>query len=139
MLAEEGAPQPSPPPEPQAVPRLWTRAGAGALDGRGWAKTGHRPVGGEGEASEGEACWSERSCRSAASSTAELDSYLDKYGGDSSDAENRGQGRRTGQRACPPGGARASRQPCRPALATAPQPRERPRGIAMAPEHRPVG
>lgn len=95
---EELDPEPSPPPpKPQAIPRLWNSADGVQPKGMHDGLT-VRP-GSDGYASEGEDR-SERSYRSV-SSTAELDSYLKKYDGGSSDEENRGQGRRQRRRACP--------------------------------------
>lgn len=92
---EEQEPEPSPPPpRPQAIPRLWNAADGVEKQGLVTVRPGS-----DGYASEGEAR-SERSYRSV-SSTAELDSYLKKYDGGSSDEENRGQGRRQRRRACP--------------------------------------
>ena len=125
---EEQIPEPSPPPpQPQTVPRLWDAACATVLSNTLYAT--------EGDAR------SERSWRSV-SSTAELDSYLDKYGGDNSDEENKGQGRKQRWRAgppCPTG--RAGPRQTEMALCVADgvkQKREYPRGIALGPQSRSV-
>lgn len=129
---EEQIPEPSPPPpQPQTVPRLWDAACATVL-----SNTLH--------ATEGDAR-SERSWRSV-SSTAELDSYLDKYGGNSSDEENKGQGRKQRWRTGPPGPTgRAGPRQTEMALCGAAQradgvkqKREYPRGIALGPQRRSV-
>jgi hypothetical protein len=88
-VSKDEVPQPSPPPEPQDVPRLWL------------GRVAHMAPSG-GAHLEGPICTTladhdfqptHRSCGSTGSYTAELDSYLSsQHCDESSDEENRGQG-----------------------------------------------
>jgi len=87
---KDEVPQPSPPPEPQAVPRLWhgrvaqVAPGQSLQEGPICTTLTDLEIGG---------AQSYRSCVSTGSYTAELDSYLSsQHCDESSDEENRGQG-----------------------------------------------